>query len=97
MITINQQVVSPSNNKAQLKQQEAEKTEDENKKQVIKHTFVDVFGATTMHGLPNIIRSENVVMRVIWIFLFIGGIGCSIYCKKQTIFVLYLFFNSENY
>ena len=60
---------------------EPERKEDENKKEVFKHTFVDVFGATTMHGLPNIIRSENVVMKVIWILLFIGGIGCSIYCK----------------
>lgn len=61
--------------------EEAERKEDENKKEVLKHTFVDVFGATTMHGLPNIIRSENVVMKAIWILLFIGGIGCSIYCK----------------
>lgn len=67
--------------KIAVKPKEPEHKEDENKKEVLKHTFVDVFGATTMHGLPNIIRSENVVMKAIWILLFIGGIGCSIYCK----------------
>ena len=39
----------------------------------------------TTHGLPNIIRSKNIVLKIIWSILFLIGVGLTIYCLIKTV------------
>lgn len=55
---------------------------DTNRKKIVKSTFIEVFGDTTMHGVPNIIKSKSVVMKCLWLCLFLAGVGGCIYCKR---------------
>jgi hypothetical protein len=55
------------------------------KKEIIdlcKESLVKVCSESTSHGLPNIFRTENWILRIFWLALFLGGSGAALYCKQ---------------
>lgn len=52
---------------------------------IIKETFINVFGNSTLHGLPNVIRNEFKVMQLFWLMLFVSGVGACVYCKPDSL------------
>ena len=55
-----------------------------------KESLVKVCSESTSHGLPNIFRTENWILRIFWLMLFLGGSGAALYCKNNK--EIFLFF-----
>lgn len=56
------------------------KEDEYNPKAIVKSTFIEVFSDSHLHGIPNMIKTENVIMKFFWLALFLCGVGCCIYC-----------------
>lgn len=52
---------------------------------IIKNSLFNVASNTTTHALPNILRTENLIIKLFWIFLFALACGGSIYCNFKKI------------
>ena len=57
----------------------------DNKAPSIKDLFKDslqkICESSTSHGLPNMFRTKNWIIRAFWFLLFSGGSGAAIYCR----------------
>lgn len=52
---------------------------------LLSSAFYEVFSNSTAHALPNVLRSHNWIIRIMWIILFLGGIvGAIIFCYLST-------------
>ena len=56
------------------------------KKELIKNKIKELALASTSHGLPSVFRTERNFLKIIWLFLFIGGCVISTLLVKQSIF-----------
>ncbi|CAF0900901.1 unnamed protein product [Brachionus calyciflorus] len=59
---------------------------------ILKETFVDFCSNSTAHALPSVFRSENVIVKIIWMILFFVGVGGCIYYVYDS---LHKFFQYE--
>jgi hypothetical protein len=51
-------------------------------KEVIKNELKELFLTTTVHAIPNIMRSKSYVLKAIWLVLFVS---CLSFCVYSTI------------
>jgi hypothetical protein len=51
----------------------------------IKNKTIELALASTAHGLPNIIKTENLICRIIWFTCFLLSITCCVYNITNTI------------
>lgn len=58
----------------------SKEAKDDNKS-IIKNAFFEVFGDSKVHGVSNIFKSENIFMKLFWLILLLGGMGCCTYCE----------------
>ena len=49
--------------------------------EVFKESLVKMCSESTSHGLPNMFRTENWIIRIFWLILFLCGSGVALYCK----------------
>jgi hypothetical protein len=54
---------------------------------LFKESFIKVCTESTSHGLPNIFKTKNWIIRIFWLALFLAGSGGALYC----IYLLCLF------
>ena len=52
---------------------------------VFKESFVKVCTESTSHGLPNIFKTDNWIIKIFWLCLFMGGSGAALYCTYISI------------
>lgn len=71
------------NNKLFFLQSLIEMTSKKSVKTILKESFVDVCSNTTAHAIPNIFRSDNIIIKIYWLLLLLLATGCSIYCKSS--------------
>lgn len=45
----------------------------------IKQKFIEWSQSSTSHGYPNIFRTKNIVVKIMWLIFFLAGIGVGIY------------------
>ena len=48
---------------------------------LFRQSLENVLSNSTSHGIPNIVRTENWLVKVFWAVLFIAGFSIAIYCK----------------
>ena len=48
---------------------------------LFKESLLKVCSESTSHGLPNIFRTKNWIIRIFWLIMFLGGSGAALYCK----------------
>jgi hypothetical protein len=60
-----------------------EKSKRRNIIDVVIEAFSKVCSESTCHALPNIFRTDNWIIRIFWLVLFLGGSGFALYCKKN--------------
>jgi hypothetical protein len=48
---------------------------------LFKEAFVKVIIESTSHGLPNVFRTTNWIIRIGWLLLFLAGSGAALYCS----------------
>lgn len=53
---------------------------------IVRSTFFEVFGDSKCHGVSNIIKNQNILMKIIWLLLFLAGICACIYCESYIKF-----------
>ena len=56
-----------------------------------KESLVKVCSESTSHGLPNIFKTKNWIIRIFWLILFLGGSGAALYCKNNKEIFLFPF------
>ena len=49
--------------------------------EVFKESLVKMCSESTSHGLPNMFRTENLIIRIFWLILFLCGSGVALYCR----------------
>ena len=54
------------------------KKESKTKKEIIDIT-IECYENTTIHGFRNIIKADNIIIRLVWVIILIAGIGYSVY------------------
>ena len=53
---------------------------------LFKEVLKEICSNSTSHAIPNIARTENSLVRVLWLILLLGGTGAGIYCKFINLF-----------
>ena len=48
---------------------------------IVKQTFVEACINSTAHALPNVFRSDSIILKIIWLILFLCGVGGCVYCN----------------
>ena len=61
------------------------KNKSNNFKSKILEKTMDSMETWTTHGLPNIIRSKNIVLKIVWFILFLMSVGLTCYCLFKTV------------
>jgi hypothetical protein len=75
----------PLDDSLRPKNPEQESVDDLNKNQSISipitfwSTLRDILADSTVHGVANIFRTRNRIVRFVWIGLALGGLGCAVY------------------
>jgi hypothetical protein len=49
---------------------------------LFKESFAKVCTESTSHGLPNIFKTKNWIIRFFWLVLFLAGSGGALYCMN---------------
>ena len=49
------------------------------------HNVIEPIETWTTHGLPNIVRSKYISVKIVWSLLFLTAVGTSIYFLDKTI------------
>ena len=69
---------------------ENQKVEEKSKNGFVVDLYMEalrkVCSESTCHALPNIFRTDNWIIRIFWLVLFLAGSGAALYCKKNVIF-----------
>ncbi len=55
---------------------------------LFRESFVKVCTESTSHGLPNVFKTKNWLIRILWLVLFLAGSGGALYCTNVLIFIL---------
>lgn len=63
---ISQSVETSKDDKAQVKDK-------------VKEKFVEWSQSSTSHGYPNIFRTKNIIVKIMWLIFFLAGLGVGIY------------------
>ena len=61
------------------------KNKSNNFKSKILEKTMDSMETWTTHGLPNIIRSKNIVLKIVWFILFLMSVGLTCYRLFKTV------------
>jgi hypothetical protein len=61
------------------------KNEKLNLSKKLKEEAIKPIESWTTHGLPNVIRSKHIFVKIIWVILFLGALGVSIYFLYKTL------------
>ena len=56
---------------------------------LFRESFVKVCTESTSHGLPNIFKTKNWAIRIVWLVLFLAGSGAALYCTNIFLFVFH--------
>lgn len=75
--------MSNLSNSSQLEKEEAKSGREINSR--IKEKFVEWSQSSTSHGYPNIFRTKNHILRIMWFVFFLAGIGTSAYLVVTAI------------
>ncbi len=51
----------------------------------IKNAFLDCLSSTTGHGLPQIVKSSNLFLRILWGLFFVGGFAACCFMIYQSV------------
>ena len=56
-----------------------------NLRQSFNESLIKVCSESTSHGLPNIFRTQNWLIRIFWTILLATGTSAALYCKKKKL------------
>jgi hypothetical protein len=48
----------------------------------------EVLSDSTAHGIKNVFKSENWLVKIFWLILYLGGCAAAGYCKSNFFFYL---------
>lgn len=54
-------------------------------KERVKDKFVDWSQSSTSHGYPNIFRTKNLIIKIMWLVFFLAGLGVSSYMVIRAV------------
>ena len=52
---------------------------------ILKMTLLNYMSNSSIHGFSNIVRTTNIVQRLIWIIIALAGSGCSFYSIRNYV------------
>ncbi len=62
---------------------------------LFRESFAKVCTESTSHGLPNVFKTKNWLIRILWLVLFLAGSGGALYCTNVFIFLSSLKINKK--
>ena len=60
-------------------------TIDKNLSRKLQEETIKPISSWTLHGLPNVFRTKYILIKIVWIILFLTALGVSIYFVYNTI------------
>ena len=85
--------------KGEVDNEKSDLTESEKHgtKNIIKEALIESLENTTIHAIPNIMRSDNMIQKIFWFILFLGGAYACMYCNSQPYFNFSIKNNFRNF